>query len=117
MLAIALILCMVVPVMAQTEQALTGTAVRIACAATGSSTEALVLNYRRRSVTLQNKAAKQIRIAMLATGTPALTTSNSWVLEASDRYIDSAPGVYTGRFVCMSIDASTASLDVTETQR
>lgn len=109
---------MAVPsVFAQIENALTGTALQITCAASGSSTEAVALNYRRRSVTLQNKSGKIIQIGFLATGTANLTTSNSFRLEASSNYIDSAPGVYTGRIVCMSSDASTAILDVSETVR
>jgi hypothetical protein len=114
---ILLSLLLAVPVFAQTEQALTGTAVRVTCAATGSSTEAIPLNYRRRSVTLQNKSGVQVRVAFLPTGTVNLTTSNSFVLEASSNYIDSAPGVYTGRVVCMSVTAGTAAIDVTETIR
>lgn len=110
-------LLMALPVFAQTESALTGTAVQIACAATGSSTQAAALNYRRRSITLQNKSSKSLRLAMLSTGTPLLDTTNSWTLEASSNYIDSSPGVYTGRFVCMSTDALTGALDVTETIR
>ena len=102
---------------AQLENALTGTASQVSCAATGSSTQAIAQNFRRRSVTLQNKSGKQIRIGFLSSGTPALTTSNSFTLEASSNYVDSAPGVYTGRIVCMSTDASTAALDVTETVR
>jgi len=107
----------ILPAVAQIENALTGTATRVTCAATGSSTQAAALNFRRRSITLQNKAGKQIRIGMIPTGTPLLTGSNSWVQEASSNYLDSAPGVYTGRFVCMSIDATTADIDVTETSR
>lgn len=106
-----------VPVFAQIENALTGTAVRVTCAVAGSSTQAIGLNYRRRSVSLQNKAAKQILIAFLPTGTANLDTTNSFILEGSSNYIDSSPGVYTGRIVCMSADASTAALDVTETVR
>jgi len=112
-----MVLCYVLPVLAQTESALTGTAVRVNCAATGSSTQAVSLNFRRRSVTLQNKAGKQVRVGFLPTGTANLSTSNSFILEASSNYIDSAPGVFTGRIVCMSIDASTAAIDVTETTR
>jgi len=102
---------------AQTENALTGTAAQVACAADGSSTQVLAQNFRRRSFSLQNKAGKQIRIGFLVSGTPDLTTSNSFTLEASSNYIDSAPGVYTGRLVCMSSDGTTAALDVTETVR
>lgn len=103
--------------LAQTENALTATASRISCAASGSSTQALGQNFRRRSLTLQNKASKQIRIGFLTSGTATLDTTNSFILEASSNYVDSAPGVYTGRVVCMSTDASTAALDVTETVR
>lgn len=114
---ILLAIALAVPVFAQIENALTGTAVRVTCAVTGSSTQAIALNYRRRSVTLQNKASKQIRLGFISSGAPLLDTTNSFVLEASSNYIDSSPGVYTGRVVCMSLDASTAALDVTETIR
>jgi hypothetical protein len=117
--ALCILLSQLFPLLAiaQIENALTGSAVRVTCAVTGSSTQALALNYRRRSFTMQNKANKQMRLAFLSSGTALLDTTNSFILEASSNYIDSSPGVYTGRIVCMSVDASTAALDVTETVR
>lgn len=102
----------------QTTSATTGTAVRVTCPVSGSSTEVKPLNFRRRAITLQNKAGKQIRVGFITgTSTPLLDTTNSFTLEASSNYIDSAPGVFTGRIMCMSTDASTAALDVTETSQ
>lgn len=89
----------------------------VVCPATGSSIEILPARTSRYSYLLNNTSAVDVRIGFLSSGTGTLTGSNSWILRTGQATADSAPGVFTGRLVCMSSSASTATITFNETYR
>lgn len=89
----------------------------VACSASGTSTQVIAARPGRYSYTLSNTSGTDVRIGYLQTGTANLTTSNSWLLKPGQPYSDSAPGLFTGRVVCMSTSASTATITFNETYR
>ena len=112
-----LLLLFVTPRYSFGQQATVATASRVSCAASGgSSTVAMNARSGRQSFTLQNKAGKDVRISFVS-GTPTLSTSNSFTLVSGGNYFESQPGVYVGRVLCQSSDASTADIDISESYR
>lgn len=89
----------------------------VACSATGTSTQVIAARPGRYSYTLSNTSGTDVRIGYLQSGTANLTASNSWLLKPGQPYSDSAPGLFTGRVVCMSTSASTATITFNETYR
>lgn len=90
----------------------------VTCAVTGgASTQLLAQRPGRYSYSINNTSGLDIRFAGVATGSPSLTSANSFLLKAGQPYSDSAPGLYTGRIVCQSTTAGTATLTVKETFR
>ena len=93
------------------------TAVSVTCAATGSSTQAIAASASRESYIVSNTSGATIRIGFLATGTAALTDSNSIKLLAGQVFSDAAPSIFIGRVVCMSDDATPDVIYIIETRR
>lgn len=93
------------------------TAKSVTCPATGTSIEVLPATASRESYVLSNTSGATIRFGFLATGTAALTDSNSIKLLAGQIFADSAPSGYVGRVVCMSDDATPDVIYVIETRR
>lgn len=90
----------------------------VTCAVTGgASTQLLAQRPGRYSYSINNTSGLDIRFAGIATGSPSLTSANSFLLKAGQPYSDSAPGLYTGRIVCQSTTAGTATVTVKETYR
>lgn len=89
----------------------------VACAADGSSTQVIPARPGRYSYTLSNTSGNDVRIGYQQSGTVDLTTSNSWLLKAGQPYSDSAPGLFTGRVMCMSTTAGTSTITFNETYR
>jgi len=77
----------------------------VTCPATGSSIQVIDIRSSRVSFALLNDSLTDVRIGFLASGTAALTDSNSFILKAGQPYSDSVPGIYYGRVVCMSTTA------------
>ena len=102
---------------AQQQGALNNSAAGLTCAVSGSSTQIIAANAQRFSYSLLNDSAIDVRIGFLATGTPLLTDSNSFILKAGQPYADAIPGVYYGRIVCMSTTAVAATIHYTEASR
>lgn len=98
-------------------QATKATAQAITCAASGSSTQAAPAAASRDSFLVSNTSGGTVRIAPIASGTPALTDGNSIQLLAGQSFTDAAPGVYIGRWVCANNAAGTATIYVIETKR
>lgn len=98
-------------------QAPAGTAVGIICPASGSSIEVQPITQSRVSIAILNDSAIDVRIGYVASGTPNLDDTNSFIVKTGVNYADSVPGVYLGRFVCMSTTASTATIHVSQTTR
>lgn len=98
-------------------QATKATAQSITCAASGSSTLVAAAAASRESVLIANTSGGTIRIAPVASGTPALTDLNSIQLLAGQNFTDTQPGVYIGRWVCANNAAGTATVYVIETKR
>lgn len=89
-----------------------------ACPTTGTSGQVLAARPGRYSYSLSNTSGTDVRIGYLqGTSTANLTTTNSWLLKPGQPYSDSAPGLFTGRVVCMSTSASTATITFNETYR
>ncbi len=93
------------------------TAKSVTCAAAGNSTEVLPAKASRESYVISNTAGATIRFGFLASGTAALTDSNSIKLLAGQIFADSAPSGYIGRVVCMSDDATPDVVYTIETRR
>ena len=93
------------------------TASSITCPATGSSITAIAATASRESYIVSNTSGATIRIGFLATGTAALTDSNSIKLLAGQVFSDAAPSIFIGRLVCMSDDATPDVIYVIETKR
>lgn len=89
----------------------------IICPASGTSIEILPARPGRYSYAINNTSGLDVRIGYASSGTAALTTTTSFLLKAGQPYSDSAPGVYTGRLVCMSNSASPATISILETYR
>jgi len=90
----------------------------IVCPVTGgASIQALAARPGRYSYSINNTSGIDIRFVGLASGTTTLTSSNSFLLKAGQPYSDSAPGLYTGRVVCQSTTAATATINVVETYK
>ena len=89
----------------------------VTCAATGSSTQVIDARSSRFSYVLNNTSGLDIRIGLIATGTPALNNTNSILLKGGQPYSDSTPGGYSGRIVCASTTAATATISFMETYR
>lgn len=91
----------------------------IVCPGTGGGVSIQVIAARssRYSYVINNTSGLDIRLGLIASGIPALTTSNSILLKASQPYSDSAPGGYSGRIVCQSTTAATATISFMETYR
>ena len=99
-------------------QATKGSAFAIVCPVDGSSIQILAANVSRFSYAIFNYSNFDIRVGYVASGTPDLTDSNSYVLRSSVAIADSTPGVFFGRIVCMSTSAtSTATIHISETKR
>ena len=89
----------------------------VTCAATGSSTQVIDVRSSRFSYVINNTSGLDIRLGLIATGTPALNNTNSILLKGGQPYSDSTPGGYSGRIVCMSTTAATATISFMETYR
>lgn len=89
----------------------------VTCPVTGSSIQVLAVRSGRYSYTLNNVSGNDLRIGYLASGTAILDTTNSWILKAGQAYSDSAPGLFTGRVVCMTNSGVTSNLSFNETFR
>jgi hypothetical protein len=98
-------------------QATRFSAVSITCPATGTSIQVLAASASRESFIVLNTSGATVRVAGLATGTVALTDSNSVKLLAGQNFSDSAPSIYIGRLTCMSDDATPDVVYVIETKR
>lgn len=83
----------------------------------GASIELLASRPGRYSYSINNTSGIDVRFIGLASGTTTLTGSNSFLLKAGQPYSDSAPGLYTGRLVCQSTTAATATVSIIETYR
>lgn len=90
----------------------------VTCAvAGGASTQLLAARAGRYSFSINNTSAVDVRIAGVASGTASLTNANAFLLKTGQPYTDSAPGLYTGRLLCQSTTAATATVSVKETYR
>lgn len=89
----------------------------IVCPASGTSIEVVAARTGRFSLVVNNTSGVSIRIGYIASGTAALSSSNGLVMLAGQPYSDSAPGVNSGRLVCMSTTAGTATISFSETYR
>lgn len=90
----------------------------VVCAASGgASTELVPARPGRYSLAINNVSGIDIRFAGISSGTPTLSSTNSFLLKAGQPYTDSAPGLYTGRILCQSTTASTATVSIRETYR
>lgn len=83
----------------------------------GASIQLVPARAGRYSYAINNTSGIDIRFVGLASGTTTLTSANSFLLKAGQPYTDSAPGLYTGRVVCQSTTAATATVSVIETYR
>lgn len=117
LLGVLFLLALCNPVFAQTGG--TQSAVGVSCPANGgaASVQALALNARRVSYSINNDSAIDVRIGFLSSGTSNLDDTNSFILKAGQVLSDSVPGVYYGRVVCESNTTSATTVHVTETQR
>jgi len=89
----------------------------VTCAATGSSTQVIDVRSSRFSYVINNTSGLDIRLGLIATGTPALNNTNSILIKGGQPYSDSTPGGYSGRVVCASNTAATAIISFMETYR
>lgn len=89
----------------------------VICPVSGSSIQILPLRSSRFSYLLNNINAAAVRIGYLDTGTAILDNTNSWVLQPGQATADSAPGVLSGRVVCMSTTAAANTITFNETFR
>ena len=93
-------------------------ALDVTCAvAGGASTQLLAQRPGRYSFSINNTSGIDIRVAGVASGTATLTSANAFLIKAGQPYSDSAPGLYTGRLLCQSTTAATATISVKETYR
>lgn len=89
----------------------------VACPASGSSIQILPIRSGRFSYLLNNTSGIAVRIGYLETGTANLDSTNSWLFQIGQATADSAPGVFSGRLVCMSTTAGAATISFNETYR
>lgn len=82
----------------------------VSCPAAGSSVQVFAAKTARHGLLLLNQTAVSVRVGFLGSGTANLTDSNSFVLQAGASYSDNLPGVFIGRVVCMSTDATPRSI-------
>ena len=94
------------------------TANSVTCAAAGSSTQVLAAAAARESYLITNTSGATVRIGFVAgASAPNLTDSSSILLLAGQTLADSAPSIFIGRIVCMSIDATPDLIYVIETRK
>lgn len=93
------------------------TAVAVTCPATGSSIQVLAAAASRESFLITNTSGATVRVGFLATGTAALTDSNSILLLAGQTFGDASPSIFVGRVMCMSIDGTPDLIYVVETKK
>ena len=89
----------------------------IVCPASGTSIQVINNRSSRYSYVINNTSGLDIRIGLIASGIPALTSSNSILIKGGQPYSDSSPGGYSGRIVCASSTAATATISFMETYR
>lgn len=91
----------------------------IVCPGTGggASIEVIAARSSRYSYVINNTSGIDIRLGLIATGVPALSSSNAILIKGGQPYSDSSPGGYSGRIVCQSTTTATATISFMETYR
>jgi len=85
---------------------------QVTCPATGTSAQVFGPSLRSTGWAILNESGTDVRIAYVASGTFALSVSNSILLKTGKALSDSEPGLYTGRIVCASTSASAVAVEV-----
>jgi hypothetical protein len=85
---------------------------QVTCPATGQAAQVFGPSLRATGWAILNESGTDIRIAYVASGTFALSASNSILLRTGKALSDNEPGLYTGRIVCASTSASAVAVEV-----